>query len=77
MKINTIKQFNGLSRYDQWASGWAEKDNVDIFSYVSAVCNPEDSLLFCRLLFPDFFVRDGAVCLSAKYDSEIFFFMVE
>lgn len=72
MKINTIKQFNGLSRYDQWASGWAEKDNIDIFSYVSAVCNPEDSLLFCRLLFPDFFVRDGAVCLSAKYDSEIF-----
>ena len=73
MKINTIRPFSGLSRYELWASSWAEKDNIDIFSYVSAVCSPEDCLLFCRLLFPDFFVSQGAVILNAKYDHDVFF----
>ncbi|WP_446436407.1 hypothetical protein [Pseudomonas sp. 1152_12] len=72
MKVDTLRQFSGLSRYELWASGWAKKDNIDIFSYVSAMCNPEDCLLFCRLLFPDFFVSQGAIFLSAKYDHDVF-----
>jgi hypothetical protein len=72
MKIETIRQFSGLSRYESWASSWAKKDDIDIFSYVSTMCNPEDCLVFCRLLFPDFFVSEGAVILSAKYDHDAF-----
>ncbi|NUT69439.1 hypothetical protein HNP01_28640 [Pseudomonas corrugata] len=61
-----------MSRYESWASSWSKKDNVDIYSYVSAICKPEDCLLFCRFLFPDFFVSGGAVILSAKYDHDVF-----
>lgn len=72
MKIQTIRQFSGLSRFESWASSWAKKDDVDISSYMSAMCNPEDCLVFCRLLFPDFFVSQGAVLLDAKYDHDVF-----
>ncbi|WP_256575416.1 MULTISPECIES: hypothetical protein [unclassified Pseudomonas] len=72
MKVNTLGQFSGLSRYELWASSWAESDNIDIFSYMSAICKPEDCLLFCRLLFPDFFISQGAIFLNAKYDHEVF-----
>ncbi|WP_223484339.1 hypothetical protein [Pseudomonas sp. A-RE-19] len=77
MKLNTIRQFSGLSRYELWASSWAKKDTIDIFSYLSAMCNPEDCLLFCRLLFPDFFISQGAVILNAKYDHNVFVVWLE
>ena len=72
MSVNTIKPFVGLSRYESWKSHWAEKSTVDIFSYVSEICSPEDVMLFCRLLFPDFVVRDDAVFLESRYDAAIF-----
>lgn len=72
IKINTIKPFSGLSKYELWRSQWADKSGIDIFSYVSDVCSPEDSLLFCRLLFPDFAVVGEAVILENKYDVDVF-----
>lgn len=62
MKVNTIHPLIGLVRYESWKSGWAKKDEVDEFSYISSPCNPEDVLLSCKLLFPDFVVEYVALC---------------
>jgi hypothetical protein len=72
MKINSIKAFSHLEQFELWRSQWGKKDQVDIYSYISCMCNPEHSLLFCRILFPDFIVVDGAVFLDFKYDDNIF-----
>ncbi|PAU59238.1 hypothetical protein [Pseudomonas sp. PICF141] len=72
IKINTIKPFSGLSKYELWRSQWADKNSVDVFAYMSDVCSPEDSLLFCRLLFPDFVVVGEAVILESKYNVDVF-----
>ncbi|MFK3774463.1 hypothetical protein [Pseudomonas sp. NPDC089406] len=69
-EIKTIKPFNGLRKYTQWASLWADPSTVDILGYVSEVCHPEDCLVFCRLLLPDFTVAKGGVFLSDKYSEE-------
>lgn len=71
-KINTIKPLSGLNRYELWRGQWADRSSINIFSYVSDICNPEDSLLFCKLLFPDFVVVDEAVILESNYDGDIF-----
>ncbi|WP_053152059.1 hypothetical protein [Pseudomonas sp. Pf153] len=72
MKINTINPLVGLARYESWKSGWMEKENVDEYSYISDVCNPEDVLLSCKLFFPDFVVVGEGVFLESKYDGDIF-----
>lgn len=72
MIVNTIKPFSDLNKYEKWKSKWVDQDGVDIFSYVSEMCHPEDVLLFCRLLLPDFVLVDGAVLLQSKYDDDIF-----
>ncbi|QJI32078.1 hypothetical protein HKK55_26365 [Pseudomonas sp. ADAK18] len=72
MKINTVNPLVGLARYELWKSGWAEKDKVDEFSYISNMCNPEDVLLSSKIFFPDFVVAKEGVFLENKYDYEIF-----
>lgn len=72
IKINTLNPLVGLSRYQSWKSRWAEEDNVDEFSYISSMCNPEDVLLMSKLFFPDFVVVGGGVFLGVKYSKDIF-----
>ncbi|WP_369990757.1 hypothetical protein [Pseudomonas xanthosomatis] len=69
-EIKTIKPFNGLKKHTQWASLWAAPSTVETPGYVSEVSHPEDCLVFCRLLFPDFTVAKGCVFLSDKYSEE-------
>lgn len=72
IKVNTLSPFVGLARYEAWKDGWVDKDKIDEFSYISSVCNPEDLLLSCKLLFPDFVVVQEGVFLEGKYDADIF-----
>lgn len=72
MKIYATEELKGLRRYPAWRDCWADKDAVDIFSYISSACNPEDSLLFCKILFPDFIEERGAVILAKNFDAESF-----
>ncbi|WP_411384038.1 hypothetical protein ACK3BK_07635 [Pseudomonas sp. L7] len=71
MKVKTIHSMFGLVRYESWKSGWAEKDEIDEFSYISSQCNPEDVLLSSRLFFPDFVVDGNGVFLESKYDGGV------
>lgn len=73
IEIKTIKPFRNLIKYESWKSGWMEEDGVDIFSYISDMCNPEYFLLSCKLLFPDFVVIKGAVFLENRFSSDIFY----
>ncbi len=60
------------TRYRKWESGWGDKSGLDYFSYISDVCNPEDALIFCGLLFPAFIERAGGVFLDGRFDQENF-----
>lgn len=72
IKIKTIKSLRGLSRYPAWKAGWEKKEDIDVFSYISSTCNPEDLLLCCKLLFPDLIVVGDAVLLEHKYEPSRF-----
>lgn len=71
MKVNSILPMFGLVRYESWKSGWAKKDEIDEYSYISSQCNPEDVLLSSKLFFPDFVVDRNGVFLESKYDSSV------
>jgi hypothetical protein len=72
IKVNVIKPFEKLDKYESWKRGWKDQDEVDIFSYVSDMCSPEDMLLFCRVLFPDFVIFRGGIFLSRSFDVSVF-----
>ena len=72
IKLKAIEPLRGLHRYSAWKAGWADKDSIDVFSYISNECSPEDFLLCCKLLFPDFVIIDGAVLLEHKYEAGTF-----
>lgn len=72
IKLKTFEPLYGLHRYPAWRAGWADKKSIDVFSYISSECNPEDLLLCSKLLLPDFVVVDGAVFLEHKYDAGAF-----
>ncbi len=71
-KIHVIPRLNGLVRYERWRSEWGEGSEVDEYSYLSHMCHPEDMLLSCKLLFPDFVSVGGGVFLGSRYDRELF-----
>ncbi|WP_240915812.1 hypothetical protein [Metapseudomonas otitidis] len=77
MKINTLNEFFGLSRYELWKSGWDNKSQVDEYSYISDQCNPEDVLLSCRVVFPDFVVVENGVFLERNYSGDAFLSWLE
>jgi len=69
-KISVLRPFSNLVKYEEWRSSWGDQSQVDIFSYVSFFCGPEDVLLFCRVLFPDFVVDRGGVFLSRSFEMD-------
>ncbi|WNW12258.1 hypothetical protein RRX38_14265 [Pseudomonas sp. DTU_2021_1001937_2_SI_NGA_ILE_001] len=69
-KIETTLPLSGLKRYEKWKSTWKNQEEVDEFSYISSVCYPEDCLIFCKLLFPDFILVMDSVFLEQKYDQK-------
>ncbi|WP_447754790.1 hypothetical protein [Pseudomonas nicosulfuronedens] len=71
-KIYSTDEFKGLRRYPAWRDSWENKDAIDIFSYISNVCNPEDVLLFCKILFPDFIEEKNAIILARNFDAASF-----
>lgn len=71
MKISSLNPLLGLATYERWKSAWMNQTEVDEYDYISDRCNPEDVLLSCKLLFPDFVESDGGVFLEHKYDSNV------
>ena len=67
-KVEVIKPFVGLGKYPKWKSGWSDQDGINIYSYISYVCDPEDVLVVSRLFFPDLVCVDGCVFLEFKYN---------
>lgn len=66
-KVEVINPFIGLSKYPEWKSRWSDQDGLNIYSYISYTCDPEDVLVMSRLFFPDFVCVDGCVFLDFKY----------
>ncbi|WP_225935533.1 hypothetical protein [Pseudomonas muyukensis] len=73
--MKTVKFFAeiiGLKKFEAWRAGWQDPESIDIFSYVEDVVSPEDSLIFCKWLFPDFVVFEDSVILAMKFDEAAF-----
>lgn len=71
-KIFSTEEFKGLRRYPAWRNSWENKDAIDVFSYISSECNPEDFLIFCKVLFPDFIEERNAIVLAKNFDENTF-----
>ena len=69
-KIVSFKDLKCLSNYELWKSGWENKNEIDIFSYISYEIRPEDLLILGKLVFPDFILDRGAVILEMNYEAE-------
>ena len=50
-KIVSFKDLKCLSNYELWKSGWENKNEIDIFSYISYEIRPEDLLILGKLVF--------------------------
>lgn len=70
--IKSFAKLTGLKRFAAWRAGWQEPASVDLFSYIEDVVSPEDSLIFCKWLFPDFVVFEDSVILEMKFDEPAF-----
>ncbi|MFG9897797.1 hypothetical protein [Pseudomonas aeruginosa] len=51
-------------------SGWENKNEIDVFSYISYKIRPEDLLILGKLVFPDFILDRGAVILEMNYEEK-------
>ncbi|WP_252091242.1 hypothetical protein [Pseudomonas sp. MWU13-3659] len=71
-KVFTFAEMTGLEKFETWRTGWQEPESIDIFSYVGDVVSPEDCLIFCKWLFPDFVVFEDSVILAMKFDEAAF-----
>lgn len=50
-KIVSFKDLKCLSNYELWRSGWENKNEIDVFSYISYEIRPEDLLILGKLVF--------------------------
>lgn len=50
-KIVSFKNLKCLSNYELWKSGWENKNEIDIFSYISYEIRPEDLLILGEIGF--------------------------
>ncbi|HCE6529097.1 TPA: hypothetical protein NHO57_005003, partial [Pseudomonas aeruginosa] len=71
-KIVSFKDLKCLSNYELWRSGWENKNEIDVFSYISYEIRPEDLLILGKLVFPDFILDRGAVILEMNYEEKKF-----
>ncbi|QBZ90037.1 hypothetical protein EPZ47_15350 [Pseudomonas viciae] len=72
MKIIKITDSVSSPRYEHWKSQWEDQSELDEFSYISDVVHPEDALLFCKVLFPDFVIHESGVFLERSFTVEAF-----
>lgn len=70
--IKTITPILGAERFNNWKKLLGGANNINFFSYISDICHPEDMLIFCGLLFPDFVRVREFVILERNYDNDIF-----
>ncbi|HHQ4828143.1 TPA: hypothetical protein ACSQZH_006024 [Pseudomonas aeruginosa] len=71
-KIVSFKDLKCLSNYELWRSGWENKNEIDVFSYISYEIRPEELLILGKLVFPDFILDRGAVILEMNYEEKKF-----
>ncbi|BDB19882.1 hypothetical protein cym2001_32470 [Pseudomonas sp. CYM-20-01] len=72
MKIIKITDSVSSPRYEHWKSQWEDQSELDEFSYISDVVHPEDALLFCKVLFPDFVIHESGVFLEHSFTFDAF-----
>ncbi|WP_426132566.1 hypothetical protein [Pseudomonas sp. PWP3-1b2] len=72
MKIIKVVDSVSSTKYERWKSQWADQSELDEFSYISDVVHPEDALMFCKVLFPDFVVHESGVFLESSFTVEAF-----
>ncbi|NWE41978.1 hypothetical protein HX875_21065 [Pseudomonas yamanorum] len=69
--INSIDSVSS-PKYEQWKSQWRDQSELDGLSYISDVVHPEDALMFCKVLFPDFVFHESGVFLESGFTVEAY-----
>ncbi|MGC6373561.1 hypothetical protein [Pseudomonas sp. K2I15] len=69
--INSIDSVSS-PKYEHWKSQWGDQSELDGLSYISDVVHPEDALMFCKVLFPDFVFHESGVFLENGFTVEAY-----
>lgn len=72
MKIIKSTDLVSSPKYERWKTQWEDQSELDEFFYISDVVHPEDALMFCKVLFPDFVVHESGVFLESRFTVEAF-----
>lgn len=72
MKIIKITGSISSPKFEHWKRQWEDQSELDEFSYISDVVHPEDALMFCKVLFPDFVFHESGVFLESRFTVESF-----
>ncbi|MEC3889691.1 hypothetical protein [Xanthomonas campestris] len=67
--LNVIRKLDGMKKYQKWKESWGNSD-LDIFSFLSNEGSPEEALVFCKILFPDFVIFNDLIFLDFRFDEK-------
>ncbi|MGP6421417.1 hypothetical protein ACTZGP_21870 [Pseudomonas putida] len=70
--IYSIPPVTDAVNYETWKKQWTEQEGLDVFSYISDQCHPEQMLLFSKVFFPDFLTVGEGVFLERNFAFETF-----
>jgi hypothetical protein len=57
-----------IGKYIEWKNRWSQKDNIDIYQYISFNIHPDDILIIGKLLFPEIIEIENCILLKDNYD---------
>ena len=70
-RVNSIPSVTDNPAYCSWKKQWSSQEGLDVYSYIFDQCQPEHILLFSKMLFPDFVVKEGGVFLARNFSTEV------
>ena len=55
-----------IDKYIKWKDRWSNKENIDIYQYISFNIHPDDILIIGKLLFPETIEIEDCIFLHRR-----------
>jgi len=64
-----------IDKYIKWKDRWSNKENIDIYQYISFNIHPDDILIIGKLLFPETIEIEDCIFLKDNFDDFLYEFI--
>ena len=61
-----------IDKYIKWKDRWSNKENIDIYQYISFNIHPDDILIIGKLLFPETIEIEDCIFLKDNFDDFLY-----